>query len=179
MKGIKPLENNFRGLKSKVLSIKGENMRKTIILGSLIILMGCKTGGKPFKLMNFQAAEEIKAADKITGIESLKAADKIDADLEAQAGYKNTISKSEVGGNLTNDSEVIKSYIEANKELNNKIATIYLCIISGLLSLLLTALTALIFVVKSMLRARNKDDALEEKRMDMLLSKINSGGKQV
>lgn len=100
-----------------------------LICFMVFLYAGCKSGKKPFKLVNLQAAEEIKLADKVTGVEQMnnKLAEKfkglensvmqmtaqLEASVQAIAGVNNKIDKTQQSAGrdankITNEASLMK-----------------------------------------------------------------------
>jgi hypothetical protein len=164
-------------------SIRGKNELIISIATLLIIISGgCATGNK--------------GADKV----------EINPEGQANVGYANTSSKvettttktagrditegSRVGGDQTNDSDVIKAMIEANKELNKQMLEnekanahqekenakgtehIYWLIIAGILMLLLHYIQDNNKFLNKLLEAREKDEEREDNQQEKVLNKV-------
>lgn len=156
---------------------------KYILILSLFVVSGCIPKG----LVKAQVAEEIKVADKITGVESLKMADDLQA--ENMMGSNQKIEKNQtstsVGGDMStsNDSEVIKDMIEANKELSEKILDTHLkakkssdWLYRGIIGALILLIGDFrIQVAKNtgrLLKMIEKDAEAEEKRIAKLIDNV-------
>lgn len=131
---------------------------------AFFFLPGCASAGGFFKgLFTFKAADKIQAAEKITGIEkaNIKMAD------TAQLGSKNQANKIEtkttVGGNLNNDSEIMKEYIGALKDNSRQQGRLYQKVIMGLIVQLAGLISLLGWCLKFLLRADERRDIREEK----------------
>ena len=127
-------------------------------------------------LVTFQAADTIKAADKITGVESPKVADKVEIGTKSN---QSTI-KTSVGGNQTNDSELMKAYIEANRSAQERLINAQAASdrrFMMMLKIFIGSLFTLIFKYELQIRkinnrlldARDKEDEKDEERLDKAL----------
>jgi len=92
------------------------------IIVSICCLPACASLGSWVKgLITVKAADTIKVSDKITGIEQANAK-VVDNALIGSGNQANKIdTKTSVGGDINNDSEVIKCLIQANRELQEKL----------------------------------------------------------
>ena len=161
--------------------------KRILVLLPILLFIGCGSG-KSFSLMENKLADEVKLADKVTGVESVKLADDLKAENEMQAGSGNKIEKNQktsntnVGGNMSNDPEVIKDMIEANKELSEKILDthieskkssdkIYWSIIGALLLLIGDFRIQVAKNTGRLLKMIETDNESEERRMDKLLER--------
>lgn len=143
-------------------------------------------GKKPLVDARLQLAEQLKLADKVTGLE--QKIDKMNMDVESQAsavaGVNNKIQRvsSEIKSGrdtiTNNDSKLMEHYIEANKELSTRMIglesenkSLYRYIIYIFATLLLKAYTIIFFVIKLMLKARDKDDEEQNKMLHKALNK--------
>jgi len=135
-------------------------------------------------LVKAQLAEQIKLADRVTGIENaqLKLADKLDGQVVAMAGLNNSVSKvsSEIkvssGRDTTvNESQLMKDYIQAMKDGHKEVITVLWRIVWLLIIELAGIITAfggyMFFTIKSLLRARDKNDIAEDKMLEKIMNK--------
>lgn len=123
-------------------------------------------------LLTAQLADTIKLADRVTGIENaqLKLADKLDGQAVAQMGLQNSVNKVsseiKVGGNLINESSLMKDYIQSMKDSHTELVTVMWKIIGLLIVQLVGIIGAfggyMFFTIKSLLNARDKDDERED-----------------
>jgi len=142
-------------------------MKNKLLLLLLIglIFPSCSLGKG---IIDIKAADTIKAADKITGIE--KVADKavIGADNSQQ-------NKTKVGGNLTNDTDLMKEYIKSMKESHTELIGVMWKIIWLLIIQLVGLIGAfggyMFFTIKSLLGADERRDIREEKREEKNVEK--------
>jgi hypothetical protein len=148
-----------------------------IMLAIMIVfcLSGCASAfSNPLKgLVTLKAADTIKAADKMTGIEKMnnKVADKASLIDNSKA------SSTSVGGNQTNDSDVMKDYIQAIKEGNAKLIDVMWKIIGLLIAQLIGVISAfggyLFFTIKAMLKAKDTADEKESAMLSNLVKEKN------
>jgi glutamate mutase epsilon subunit len=70
-----------------------------------------------------------------------------------------------------NDSEVIKEYMQRDAEKNTEIIKLHRYIIGGFIMLLLKAYAIIFWAMKSLLKARDRDDEAEQKLMQHFITK--------
>jgi hypothetical protein len=159
----------------------------------------CAMGKRPLIEAKAQLAEQLKLADKLTGMENnfngriagiekanldLKA--KMDAQGAAIAGFNNTVSKvsSEVKAqagrdNSINDSKLMQDYIAALKDGHAALIDVMWKIIGLLIVQLVGIIGAfggyMFFTIKSLLKARDKDDEREDDMRKNAIKKQEAG----
>jgi hypothetical protein len=136
-------------------------MKRYCLLG-LIFLMPACASGKGFLSGMFTAkvADKVQVAEKVTGIEKadVKVADKVVAVDNSQA------NKTSVGGNLSNDSAVMKDYIQALKSTSKEQARLYEKVILGLIAQMGVLISLLGWCLKFLLKADERRDIREESK---------------
>lgn len=145
---------------------------KVLILGLIIFgFSGCASGKSIF--------------GSLFGI---KAADNIEGTAAAQVGVGNKTNKidTKVGGNLSNDSEVMKTYIESVEKghkvllktitkMHSKVINIFYAIILGLLGLLVRFIIKDAKVTKRLLDARDREDKHDVEMLKNALREKKNG----
>lgn len=88
------------------------------------------------------------------------------AESQGNVGQGNTTSKTDtkVGGNLTNDSEIMKMYIEALKANSKEQGKLYQKVIMGLIAQMGILISLLGWCLKFLLKADERRDIREEKK---------------
>jgi len=89
--------------------------------------------------------------------------------VEGQAGLTNTSEKTSAGRDIVNDSKLMSEVLNTYKSLTERYITLLRYIIYVLFTLLLKCYVIIFFVVKSMFKARDKDDAEENEMMKELV----------
>lgn len=171
-------------------------MRAKVLLQALVLLAlvytpGCAStgtssgkgiGGWFSGLFTVKAADKIQAAEQITGVEKMnnKVADAAAINIGAATTANKTDTR--VGRDMTNDSEVMKAYIDANKSAQERLIAAQVKSdnrFMRLLYLFITSLFTLIFkyelqirrITAKLLDSRDKDDEREEARLDAALKR--------
>jgi len=139
-----------------------------LILLFLIIschFIGCGSSGKKIRLLNFQAAEEMKLADKVTGIEKMnnkvaelensvmKIVTQMEANLQAIAGVNNKINKTQQSAGrdvtqTTNESSLMKY------------------IIGSIIGVIMFGLWIIYSLIKTVLENRGLKKSVKEKEIE-------------
>ena len=137
---------------------------KKLLLLPLLVICGCATS--PLSgLVTLKAAEQIKAADRITGIE--KVADTANAQIGSgnESNKINTTTRagrdiSQGSGNtMTNDSEIMKDYIKLMKYM--------IKLLAGIVSVQFATMMGLIgWVIKFLLKQDSKKDEFMERLLN-------------
>jgi hypothetical protein len=158
----------------------------------------CAMGKRPLIEAKAQLAEQLKLADKLTGMENnfngkVSAIEKANLDLKAKmdaqgaaiAGFNNTVSKvsSELrlngNNNSVNESELMKDYIKALKDGHAALIDVMWKIIGLLIVQLVGIIGAfggyMFFTIKSLLKARDKDDEREDDMRKNAIKKQEAG----
>lgn len=92
---------------------------------------------------------------------------------KAQVGVANKSEDTSAGRDLTvtNDSKLMKEVLNTYKTLTERYITLLRYIIYVLFTLLLKCYVIIFFVIKSMFKARDKDDAEENEMLENLVKK--------
>jgi hypothetical protein len=177
-------------------------MRKLIIAVSLCLLPSIAFAWNPFKgMIEAKVADEVNAVKNqvqgdMNGIKAdikkladvqVKLNTKINAQNTAIAGFNNTVSKvsSEIKAsagrdNTVNDSQLMKDYIQALKDAHTELVGVMWKIVYLLVIQLVGIIGAfggyMFFTIKSLLYARDKDDAEENELIEKLSDKDIKNG---
>lgn len=144
-------------------------MMKLLLLFIMAITFPACAHGKG--LFTVKAADKIQAAEKIVGAE--KVADKAEANFNV--GSRTSETKTTVGGNQSNDSEVMKEYIQALKDSHKELVDVMWKIIGLLIIQLIGLVSAfggyLWLTIKSLLLARDRNDTADDELLRSAIKK--------
>jgi hypothetical protein len=134
------------------------------------------------RLFTFKAADKMQVAEKVTGVEKadMKAADAALIGTNLQANK--TSVKTDVGGNLTNDSDLMKAYIAANlaqqtqltearEQADRRFIVLLSVFIGSLFTLIFRYERHIGKLTSSLLDALDRDNQKDEERLDKALDR--------
>lgn len=130
---------------------------KIILLVLPLLLMGCTTarGGILKSIFTAQVADEVKVADKVTGIEKASIKSSVAAEASSQIGQTNekTITGRDSNTSTYNDTKVVERYIGLMKTFLWTVGCISATIISALCGVIALLSRGLIWCLRYMLES--------------------------